>query len=174
LLAAARCSPDTLFVGLDTNIAALKAAARAACRKPYRGGAPNAAFVAGSALELPGPFAGAVDAISIHLPWGSLLQAVLSTDGLRAMRRTARPGASFEAVVSYDATRDAVEWNRLGLSQGAFDCAEIERALALAGWRPGRSREIRRVELAAVGTTWAKKIAGSPGRRAWRLTAVAE
>jgi 16S rRNA (adenine(1408)-N(1))-methyltransferase len=174
LLAAARRSPDTLFVGLDTNIAALKAAARAASRKPYRGGAPNAAFVAGSALELPGPFAGAVDAISVLLPWGSLLRAALSTDGLRAMRQAARPGASFEAVVSYDATRDAAKWGRLGVSATALECGAMERTLALAGWRNPCCREMRRAELAAVGTTWAKKIAGSPGRRAWRLTAVAE
>ena len=173
MLAAARRGPATLYLGLDTSIAALVAASRTAARKPARGGAANAAFIAGSALDLPGPLACFADAMTVLLPWGSLLQAVLSVDGLRAMRETARPGATFEAVVSYDPARDVAEWGRLGLSPETLECGEMERTLALAGWCNHRVREIGREELAAVGTTWAKKIARSPGRRAWRLTAVA-
>jgi hypothetical protein len=170
LLAAARRDPSALYVGLDTNIAALKTAARAAGRKTQRGGAPNAAFVAGSALDLPGPLAATADAITVLLPWGSLLQAALSVDGLRTICEVAAPGATFEAVVSYDPARDRAEWERLGISPALLECLDLERTLALAGWCDPRVQEIGRDELVAVGTTWAKKIARSPGRRAWRLT----
>lgn len=132
---------------------------------------PNAAFIAGSALDLPGPLTCFADGITVLLPWGSLLRSVLSSDGLGAIRETARPGATFEAVVSYDPARDAAEWQRLGLSPAALECRDIERRLAIAGWCHPRVREIGREELAAVGTTWAKKIARSPRRRVWRVTA---
>jgi 16S rRNA (adenine(1408)-N(1))-methyltransferase len=174
LLAAARRDPDTLYAGLDTNIAALKAASRSAARRPARGGVPNVAFIAGSALELPGPLACFADAITVLLPWGSLLQAVLSVDGLRAIRGTARPGATFAAVASYDPSRDGAEWQRLGLSPEMLECGEVERTLALTGWCKPRVREMGREELAAVGSTWAKRIARSPGRRSWQVAAVAD
>jgi hypothetical protein len=135
---------------------------------------PNAAFIACSALDLPGPLACFADAITVLLPWGSLLQTVLSVDGLRAMRETARPGATFEAVVSYDPARDGAEWHRLGLSPEMLERGELERTLALTGWCKPCVREMGREELAAVGTTWAKRIVRSPARRSWRVTAVAE
>lgn len=172
LLRAARRQPGTLFIGLDADAGPLKPAARAAARKPARGGTPNAAFVAGAAEALPGPLANVADAITVYLPWGSLLAAVLGVDGLARLRHVARPGATFEAVVSHDPQRDGLEWERLGLRP---DLAEdgLRRTYGLAGWDRLRCNELSMAELRNVGTTWAKRLAQSPGRRAWRIGAVA-
>lgn len=172
MLRAARSEPETLFIGLDADMAGLKPVARAAARKAARGGAPNAAFVVGAAEELPGPLAGVADAITIYLPWGSLLAAVFGVEGLARLRGAARPGASFEAIVSFDPQRDAREWERLAIRADLMEDG-LRRIYGLAGWDWARCDELSMAELRNVGTTWAKRLAPSPCRRAWRITAVA-
>lgn len=121
--------------------------------------------------ELPGPLAGIASAVTVLLPWGSLLQALFDPACLRAIRATACPGAGFEAVLSYDPARDEREWQRLGISVEAIEDGTLGRAFALAGWERFQCREMSMEGLAAVGTTWARRLAVSRTRRAWRVTA---
>ncbi len=171
MLAAARHDVGALYLGLDTNLAALRQAARASGRKPSRGGAPNVAFVLGSFDELSGPFAAEASAITVYLPWGSLLAAALSAEGPRRLRAVAAPDASLEVVVSHDAARDASEWSRLSITPDVLADRSIERMYALAGWRDVQCKPIETSALRALGTTWAKKLAMAKGRSSWRLTA---
>jgi hypothetical protein len=53
-----------------------------AARPVRKGGAPNALFLTGDAIEALLLLRGRVDEVRITLPWGSLLRAVL--DGERA------------------------------------------------------------------------------------------
>jgi hypothetical protein len=174
VLAAARANPDTLHLGLDTNIAALRQAARAARRKPARGGAPNAAFVAGSFADLPGPLAATADNVTIYLPWGSLLAALLSAEGARVLHALVTPGAFLDLVVSYDPARDAAEWQRLAIDPRALDDPTLERTYAIAGWTNTRLEPMSPAQLKTLGTTWASRLSQGAGRRTWRLRATTE
>jgi 16S rRNA (adenine(1408)-N(1))-methyltransferase len=115
------------------------------------------------ALErAPGALEGLADRVSVLLPWGSLLRAVAGADpeGLHRLRGLCAPGATVEVVVS-EADLD-------GASLEALAQLYAEAGLAMAA-RPAGAGEV-----AALGTTWAKRLARSdPGRRFVRLAGTA-
>ena len=76
----AREYPHLFAIGVDPDRAALREAARMAERKPARGGAPNALFVAASAESLPAELASAADWLTMHFPWSALLALLLRGD----------------------------------------------------------------------------------------------
>ena len=69
-----------LAIGLDSDRTALREAAKLAERKPARGGALNAIYVAASAEQLPPELQGAADWVTIYFPWAALLRMILSGD----------------------------------------------------------------------------------------------
>ena len=73
--------PDWLAVGVDADRDALSAAARASERRPERGGAPNALWVAANIDALPPQLDGAADQLAIHFPWAGLLAMILRRPG---------------------------------------------------------------------------------------------
>lgn len=73
----AREHPQLLAVGIDADRGSLREAARMAGRKPARGGAPNALFVAAAAESLPDELSGAADWLTIYFPWSALLALLL-------------------------------------------------------------------------------------------------
>ncbi len=92
VLAEASKAPSTLVIGLDADAASLVEPSRRAAASPSRGGRPNALFVVGAAEDLPGPFEGLADAVTVRFPWGSLLRGAIGAagavaSGLAAMLR---------------------------------------------------------------------------------------
>ena len=69
--------PGWLAVGVDADRDALRAAARASERRPERGGAPNALWVAANIEALPPQLDGAADQLAVHFPWSGLLAMIL-------------------------------------------------------------------------------------------------
>lgn len=155
-------------MALDASHAGLIDPSRNAAKSAAKGGTPNALFVVGSAQELPGPFAGCANSVSVLFPWGSLLQAVLRPDPefLDRLHATCAEGARIEVVTAVHPEADASELARLGLT----GCTLTD---ALAGWRCAGFEA--RVEALAPDheyqTTWWRKIRQREGRVAWRLTA---
>lgn len=117
----------------------------------------------------------AADRITVILPWGSLLRAVAAPeiDSLRHIARLCLPGASFEAVFSYDYQHDA----RPGAPLGAGGLAEehivttLPRHYEQAGLRMVAAEEIPQPELASYETAWAKRLAFGRPRKIWRIRA---
>jgi len=102
VLAEASKAPSTLVVGLDADAASLLEASRRAAASPSRGGRQNALFVVGAAEDLPGPFEGLADAVSVRFPWGSLLRGAIGepgsvSTGLAAMLR---PGGELSLLLA--------------------------------------------------------------------------
>ena len=64
--------PETLVIGVDTNLAGLRDVSRRARD------VPNALFVVADAGDVLGALGGCADELTITLPWGSLLRRVLS------------------------------------------------------------------------------------------------
>ncbi|MEX1021832.1 MAG: class I SAM-dependent methyltransferase, partial [Dehalococcoidia bacterium] len=156
VLAAARRDPTRLYIGIDANLDGLAQASTRASRRPERGGAANAWFVRASAECLPPELDGLACGVTVLLPWGSLLDAVLrpDVDVLRGIRRLCAPGAAIEVVVSLEASRDGA-----AADLGAPSVARLRSPYRAASLDLRSVQALDRAALAATGTTWAGRLA---------------
>lgn len=156
---------DVLFLGIDPNHSALIESSQTAASR--KGGLENVRYVLGSAEALPGPFGGRVTSATILFPWGSLLRAALSGEGLDGLRDACRPGALIELVTAIEAEADAGELERLGVEA-------LSPAVVARNWQRAGFQEIAVEQLPpdhAYQTTWWRRIRHREGRQAWRLSA---
>ena len=142
-----------------------------AARPAAKGGVPNVLFAVAAAERPPAELRGRVDEVSILFPWGSLLRGVLALDAEAAAGIAAllAPAGHVEALISV-ADRDSAALGVRPLTGN--ERAEIARrwqdfGLELAELRPAAASEI-----AATGSTWAKRLRAG-GRRSdrpvWRI-----
>lgn len=112
--------PDLLCCGVDPVAEAMERSSRESSAR--KGGRPNALFMRASLEQLPGPFEGVVDRLSVNYPWGSLLVAVAMADprGMRQLRSTCKAGATLSIYLNYSVFEDRAYSERLGLA-GAQD-----------------------------------------------------
>jgi 16S rRNA (adenine(1408)-N(1))-methyltransferase len=166
VLDAARRSPASLCVGIDADAAALREASARAARPVRRGGLPNALFLVADATSLPRPFAGQVDDITITLPWGSLLRLALAGDRRFAgdLAGALRPGGRLRIVVSVE-DRDHVA---IGAAAADGDLAALAGALEAVGLDVLERRPVTADDMAAIRSSWAKRL-GIPTRRSASL-----
>lgn len=173
-LRAAKADPSRLFIAVDANADGLREGSAKALR---RDGAPNALFVRAAVEALPPELAGLADRVTVTLPWGSLLRAVVLPDLalLAGICGLLQPGGRLDVVYAIDPERDAAALRVLGLDPACSGPQEATCAgYADAGLRVDRVSELAREEIAALGTTWARKLAATPSaRRAWRIEATA-
>jgi 16S rRNA (adenine(1408)-N(1))-methyltransferase len=154
VLRRARREPRTLVIGVDAEASALAKASRSAAALPRKGGLPNALFLAAAAERLPGPLAGSADLVTVVLPWGSLLRAILDVDTqvLSGMRDVLRPKGELLLFLSeIDRTQVDALTGRLG--RHGFETIEV--------------REGAEADVATLSSGWARRL-GIPGSRpAW-------
>ena len=138
-------------------------ASRRAARPEPRDGLPNALFVV-AAIEAPPPeLANLAGIVTVAFPWGSLLRGVLGGDprAMAGLGGLVRTGGRIEALVSI-AQRDGLG----DLAWRLDDRAELEDAWSGLGFAVEELRAARPDELAASGSTWAKRLGvRSPARR---------
>ena len=174
-MSSARSCRETLWIGIDASLDGLTAASTQAAKPAKKGGAENAIFVHAAAESLPCELNGLASNVTVLLPWGSLLAAVAKPNlaALANIGALCAPGAAFRALFTIDPMRDAKELERLGLCDvgtrewdGRILCAYDEAGFAGVTVRP-----VPMDAVAALGTTWAKRIARTPGRSAWEIRA---
>jgi 16S rRNA (adenine(1408)-N(1))-methyltransferase len=162
VLEQATAEPAALVIGLDAAAAAMAESSRRA----HRRGPRNALFLAAGIESIPGsPLAGRADLVTVRFPWGSLLRGTLGLDA------TALCGlASFLArdgqleVLASVVPSDGVD----GLAcLNAAAAPAIRRAWATAGLDLVEMRPSTAEEVAASGSTWARRLGGD--RPVWRL-----
>jgi 16S rRNA (adenine(1408)-N(1))-methyltransferase len=133
-----------------------------AAKKPERGGAPNALYVAGSIEQLPAELAGVADEILVTLPWGSLMRGIILADAqvLAAIASLGRAGARVRIVLNTRIFDDPVPVEARDLPDLAPDYARTTLAPAFgsAGMRIDEARWLTPEEVAELGTTWAKRL----------------
>ena len=157
--------PRTLFVGVDADASALSEVSRRAARSTARGGMPNTLFLAASAEEMPGPLAGMADSITIVLPWGSLLRAVLEPDRAEFARvaAAAQPRAEIEILIS-STVRDAA-------SEGlVFDepfAVRLAQRYGAAGFRVEQCRPASAADVHRLSSGWGQRLGIPERRQAW-------
>lgn len=166
--AVAARNPDTLVIGVDANADALRATSRRFAAKPSRGGLANALLGRLPLADAPGELAGLADALTVLLPWGSLLAAVARPEpsALRALRALCKEHAEIRVVLGYGPATEGAMIRDLGLP--ALDApgvlAELECVYRSAGFAV-HARAARVDEIRALPTTWAKRLTFSGHER---------
>lgn len=162
---AARRTPTSLVIGVDTEPSALREPSRRAGRRPEKGGLPNVVFLAGDARTPPAVLDGWVDDLRVTLPWGSLLRAVVEPDTAFVGRvaRLLRPGGTARFLLS------ATARDNEGLVVDERTMSRIGASWCREPLRPTGTRPATMEDVASLGSSWAKRL-GIPCRRpAWVL-----
>jgi len=164
----AKQRPSDLVIGVDANAYLMRAISRRASRKAARGGLANAIFGRLSLEQSPGELFQLADALTVLFAWGSLLRAVAVPElcALRNLATVAKPRARVWFLYGYEARRDARAVEPLGLPdlEATATLRTLEAGYLEAGLQV-RARYATRAEVAAVPSTWAKKMAFSQSDR---------
>jgi 16S rRNA (adenine(1408)-N(1))-methyltransferase len=156
VLAAAARDPRTLVLGMDANAAAMAESSRRASAPLRRGGIPNAAFVVAAAEAVQDALAGRADLVTVRFPWASLLRGCVGRDARVAAGVDALLGAggTLELLLAPSA-RDGLDG--VPIEAGAIADAAVGTFSAL-GLTPLCARPASDAEIAASGSTWAKRL----------------
>ncbi len=168
----ARACPSAWFVGIDANADGLRATAVRAARKPAKGGVENLLLVQAAVESLPEELVGVATRVTVYFPWASLMHAVVgaNTDGLAGLAALARPGASFEAVISHDPARDLAVTGMPSLTE-AFFADELAPRYRAVGFDLVDASLLSRDDVRALPTAWAKRLGWGAPRPVWRILA---
>ncbi|MCY3569562.1 MAG: class I SAM-dependent methyltransferase [Chloroflexi bacterium] len=155
----AREHANVLAVGVDSDRDALREAAKLAERKPARGGAANAIFVAASAESLPPELRESADWVTIYFPWSALLRMILAGDDrLGELLYFLCPARSRVSIVlNAEAPPAGVEPPTPASVRGS-----LESPLSAAGFRITRSERLEASQ--APPTTWGGRLVKGSGR----------
>lgn len=169
VLRRAATEPRALVVGIDAAASAMIDASRRADR---RGPANALFFAAGAEALVATPLAGHADLVTVLFPWGSLLRGIVGLDdaALCGVASLLGPDGRLEVLASV-VPSDGVPGVAC-LDAGARPA--MARAWSAAGLRLTAMRPASAAEVAASGSTWARRLrAGGDDRPVWRLEGIA-
>ena len=155
----AREHDNVLAIGIDSDRKALREAAKMAERKPARGGAPNALYVASRIEELPEELRSAADWVTIYFPWAALLKLILSGDG---------QVGEFLTTLTTTRARLSIVLNAEAVPDGFHqpDPSSVQKSLKdpleAAGFRITRAEWLDAAQ--APPTTWGGRLVKGSGR----------
>ncbi len=167
MLDAAAREPATLVLGLDASGAAMIESSRRAAGPVRKGGRENARFILAAAESPPPALLGVADLVTVRFPWGSLLRGCLGLETAVAAGVAAlvAPGGTLELLMAPSA-RDGLE--------GVPTETDAIVAAAAGAFRPLRfdlavGRAATAEEVAASGSSWAKRLAAGRNGDAGRV-----
>ena len=172
VLAAATRDPRTLVLGLDAVAAAMAESSRRAAGPARKGGLANVRFLVAAAEAIPAELHGLADLVSVHFPWGSLLRGVVGLDAAAAagLAGLVARGGSLELLLAPSA-RDGLDGVPI---EGEAIAETAITAFAAHGFRRVDARTATAGEIAATGSTWARRLlAQRPRDRAIMLVRLA-
>ena len=142
----------------------MRAAARRSARR--RDGVPNAVFVVAGAESMPRELRGVADRVTVQFPWGSLLHGILRADEpvLTNLAEIAAPGAKLTIVWS------VANGDRVAAPPTLSE--PVQARFAGAGFEIRALRPATADEIAATGSTWAKRLRAGTDRPVTLLRAV--
>jgi 16S rRNA (adenine(1408)-N(1))-methyltransferase len=158
----ARAHPETLVIAIEPVRENVRDASAKAAKKPERGGAPNVVYAVASIEMLPAELRGVAGQILVTLPWGSLMRGIILGDAgvLAALASLGRADAQVRIVLNTRIFDDPVPVDARDLPElsPAYARDSLAPAFADAGLRLDLSRWLEPAEVAALGTTWAKRL----------------
>ncbi|HEY7526912.1 MAG TPA: class I SAM-dependent methyltransferase [Candidatus Limnocylindria bacterium] len=163
VLARADEHPEELVLAVDASYAAMRESSWRAGRSARRGGLPNALFVASSLERLPGELSALATLLTVHFPWGSLLDAAIGRDarGVAQLGGLVAPGGVLRLLVSASA-RDAAG------GATALQPHAVVAAYAAHGLAADLCRRATLDDVDAARSSWGRRLLSSGGDRdAW-------
>ncbi len=158
----ASAHPDRFVVAIDPVAENMRELSAKAARKPERGGLANVLYVAASIERLPDELRGIAGEIVVTLPWGSLMRGIILGDDivLSAIASLATDGATLRIVLNTRIFDDPVPLDVRDLPDVTPDYVRETLAPAFArhGIEITEARYMDADEVAAIETTWAKKL----------------
>ena len=143
ILDAAKENPDILCIGIDAAAENMQKNARNAASNPKKGGTPNALFLRGASENLPGPFEGIADKVTVNYPWGSLMRIVSEpeVENLEKIRKICKNTAQLTVLLNYYVFEDREYMDRLGMSDiiAPADNENLATAYEKVGFRITKS-----------------------------------
>lgn len=163
-------NPDVIYFGVDPAIKQTTEYARKANRNKLH----NIFFVQGSLEVPPMELKNTANSLSIYLPWGSLLAAVVkpSCETINQIKYFAKPKAEVEIIFGYDAELEPSETKRLMLEQVNKKYIETkivptfnENGLILTE----DVKELTGADLQKMDLTWGKRISSTIERNYFNI-----
>ena len=154
--------PKRFVIAIDPVRENMREFSAKAARKPERGGRANVLYAVASVEHLPPELRGVADEIFVTLPWGSLMRGIILADGtvLAGIASLARAGATLRIVLNTRIFDDPVPLDVRDLPDLTPDY--VRTALTTAYARHGldivETRWMDADEVAAIATTWAKRL----------------
>ena len=154
--------PQRFVVAIDPVRENLREYSARAAKKPDRGGLANVLYVVASVEHLPDELHAVADEVFVTLPWGSLMRGIIVADDVVIARLASlgRDGASMRIVLNTRIFDDPVPLDVRDLPDVPPQYVEATLAPTYAqhGVQITATRWMDADEVAAIGTTWAKRL----------------
>lgn len=172
----AAAHPERFVIALDPVRENMREWSAKAARKPEKGGLSNAVFAVASVEQPPEELRGIADEIFVTLPWGSLMRGLIlgDDDVLSGVASFAREGSALRIVLNTRIFDDPVPLDAQNLPEVTPEF--VRETLVEAYGRRGiiieNARWMDADEVAAIGTTWAKRLSHRSPPRSVLIEAV--
>jgi 16S rRNA (adenine(1408)-N(1))-methyltransferase len=173
----ARTHPERFVIAIDPVRENLREYSARAARKPERGGLPNVLYVVASVEQIPTELRAVAGEIFVTLPWGSLMRGLIlgETSVLDGVVSLARAGATVRIVLNTRIFDEPIPVEARDLPEVTVEY--VREILAPAYERVRlhieRTRYLDADEVAAIGTTWAKRLSHRHPPRSVLIDAIA-
>jgi 16S rRNA (adenine(1408)-N(1))-methyltransferase len=160
--ALATAHPDWFVIGVDALDEPMAEIAQRATRKPAKGGRPNVVFVRAAIEAVPEELRGIADEVHVLLPWGRLLEGIVTGEdavvgGLAALTHAgARIAITLNGEVWEEST--PVRYADLPAPTPEYVAEVVAPAFGRHGIDLGPGRHLSATEAKAVPTTWARRL----------------
>jgi len=162
-------NPNIFFIGMDPSEKQIQVYSRKAVRKKLK----NILFVVSSIENLPKELERVADKIYINLPWGTLLEFVVKTtkEGIIILSNLLKDRGKIEIVFGYAQEFEPSETERLQLPLIGSGLIEesIIPVFESCGFKSDGYIKLKKEELKAIETTWAKKLKFGKDRKIYKL-----
>jgi 16S rRNA (adenine(1408)-N(1))-methyltransferase len=173
-----RYALERLVIAIEPVRENVRASSAKAGRRRERGGAPNALYIAASIEQLPPELQYVANEMLITLPWGSLMRGIILADErvLAAIASLAREGARVRIILNTRIFDDPVPLEARDLPDLSPDYAReaLAPGFAAAGMRIEQARWLAPQEVAALGTSWAKRLSHRSPPRSLLIETIVE
>ncbi len=166
----AQKNPDMFYIGVDPSEKQLQIYAKKATRAKLK----NVFFCVGSLELFPEEMYGVVHKLTIILPWGSLLGAIVNPtpDTTSTLAKILVTGGTADIIFGYSQDAEQSEVTRLGLDKldTNYIYTTILPKFMTAGFKAVCLTKLEKQELANFETTWSKKLRFGQDRPIIHLT----
>lgn len=158
----AQAEPRRLVIALEPVRENVREMSSKAARRAERGGVANVLFVTGSIEHVPAELRGVANEIFVTLPWGSLMRGLILGEAavLGGVASLGAAGARVRVVLNTRIFDDPVPSEAQDLPEVTPDYVRetLTSLYAAAGLRIERAAWMSANEVAALATTWAKRL----------------